>query len=57
MRSRPAAVGSFILGALALAVAAILLFGGMRLFATSSRCVVFFRESLAGLDIGSPVTY
>ena len=32
MSVRPAAVGGFILGALALAVAAILFFGGMRWF-------------------------
>src|SRR5271165_4363559 len=57
MSSRPAVVGGFILGALALGVATILLFGGMRLFATSSRVVVFFSESLAGLDVGSPVTF
>ncbi|MGO8920881.1 MAG: MlaD family protein [Stellaceae bacterium] len=57
MSSRPAVVGAFILGAVALGVAGILLFGGMRLFATSTRVVVFFSESLAGLDVGSPVTF
>jgi paraquat-inducible protein B len=57
MSSRPAVVGAFILGALALGVAGILFFGGMRLFATRSRVVVFFSESLAGLDVGSPVTF
>jgi paraquat-inducible protein B len=57
MSSKPALVGAFILGALALGVAGILLFGGMRLFATSSRVVVFFNESLAGLEVGSPVTF
>jgi paraquat-inducible protein B len=57
MISRPAVVGAFILGALALGVAGILFFGGMRLFATSTRVVVFFSESLAGLDVGSPVTF
>jgi len=57
MRSRPAIVGAFILGALALGVAGVLFFGGMRLFAPSSRLVVFFSESLAGLDVGSPVTF
>ncbi len=57
MTSRPAVVGGFILGALALGVAGILFFGGMRLFATSTRVVVFFSESLAGLDVGSPVTF
>ena len=57
MRSRPAVVGGFILGALGLAVAAVLFFGTMRLFATNSRSVVFFNESLAGLETGSPVTF
>jgi paraquat-inducible protein B len=57
MSSRPAVVGAFILGGLALVVSGILFFGGMRLFATSSRFVVFFSESLAGLDVGSPVTF
>ncbi len=57
MSSRPAVVGAFILGALALGVAGIVFFGGMRLFATRWRVVVFFSESLAGLDVGSPVTF
>lgn len=57
MNSRSAVVGAFILGALALVVAGILFFGGTRLFATSTRAVVFFGESVAGLDVGSPVTF
>ena len=54
---RPAAVGGFILGALALGVAAILFFGGSHLFSQTSRFVVFFNGSLAGLDVGAPVTF
>jgi paraquat-inducible protein B len=57
MTTRPAIVGGFILGALALGVAATLLFGGARLFATTSRVVVFFNEPVAGLDVGAPVTF
>jgi paraquat-inducible protein B len=57
MSSRPAVVGAFILGAVALGVAGILFFGGMHIFATRARVVVFFSESLAGLDVGSPVTF
>jgi paraquat-inducible protein B len=57
MRARPAIVGGFILGALGLGVAAILFFGGVQLFATTSRVVVFFDESVAGLEIGAPVTF
>ena len=47
MTSRPAVVGGFILGAFALSVAGILFFGGMQLFATNLRVVVFFSESVA----------
>ncbi|MBV8650872.1 MAG: MCE family protein, partial [Alphaproteobacteria bacterium] len=57
MSARPAVVGGFILGALGLGVAAILFFGGMQLFTTTSSAVVFFSESLAGLDVGAPVTF
>ncbi|MBV8093928.1 MAG: MCE family protein, partial [Acetobacteraceae bacterium] len=55
--AKPAVVGGFILGALALSVAAILLFGGSRLFARTSRVVVFFEGSVAGLEVGAPVTF
>lgn len=57
MRARPAVVGGFILGALALGVIAILFFGGERLFARNAHVIVFFNESVAGLDIGAPVTF
>ena len=55
--TRPALVGAFILGALGLGVAAILFFGSARLFAPTSRVVVYFSESVAGLDVGAPVTF
>jgi paraquat-inducible protein B len=55
--ARPAVVGGFVLGGLALAVAAILFFGGTRLFAPTTRAVVFFEGSVAGLDLGAPVTF
>ena len=57
MPSRSAVVGAFVLGALALGVAAILLFGGSRLFTPTARAVVFFEGSVAGLDVGAPVTF
>ena len=57
MKASPAAVGGFVLGGLALAVTAILFFGGMRLFTATLRAVVFFPTSVAGLTVGSPVTF
>ena len=55
--ARPAAVGGFVLGGLALGVVAILLFSGVRLFSHTLQAVVFFRGSVAGLNVGSPVTF
>jgi paraquat-inducible protein B len=49
-------VGAFIIGAFGLTVLLILFFGGTRWFATSSQVIVFFHESIAGLDVGAPVT-
>ncbi|ABC23247.1 MlaD family protein [Rhodospirillum rubrum] len=57
MTAKPAVVGGFILGALALGVAAIVLFGGQRLFTSTREVVVFFNESVAGLQVGAPVTF
>ncbi|ACC72648.1 MlaD family protein [Paraburkholderia phymatum] len=57
MNPRPAVVGGFILGAITLGIAAIVFFGGAQLFAKTSNAVVFFGESVAGLDVGSPVTF
>jgi paraquat-inducible protein B len=55
--ARPAVVGGFVLGGLALAVLVILLFGGSRLFETTTRAIVYFADSVAGLSVGAPVTF
>ena len=55
--STPAMVGGFILSGLGLAIAAILLFGGMHLFSPAVHAVVYFRESVANLNVGAPVTF
>jgi paraquat-inducible protein B len=57
MQAKPALVGGFILSGLALAIAAILLFGGRQLFSTTVHAVVYFHESVANLDVGAPVTF
>jgi paraquat-inducible protein B len=51
----PALVGVFVLGALALGIAALLTFGGVNFFSKPQRFVVYFDESIHGLDLGSPV--
>jgi len=56
-RTRSIMVGSFLLGALALGVIAILAFGGMNLLAHKLRVVVVFSDSIGGLEVGAPVTF
>lgn len=53
----PSIVGIFVLGALALALVALLSFGGVHFFSKPQRFVVYFNESIHGLDLGSPVKF
>jgi paraquat-inducible protein B len=50
-------VGAFVLGALALLVLAVIVFGGGRLFADKETMVMYFSGSVKGLNIGSPVVF
>lgn len=50
-------IGSFVVGAIALAVAAILLFGRGDLLQRKVKFVMFFDGSVQGLDIGAPVMF
>ncbi len=56
-RARAFWVGAFVLAALALAVAALMAFGGGRLFRERARFVVFFDGAVSGLQEGSPVMF
>ncbi len=51
----PTIVGLFVLGALLLGVVALFSFGGVSFFSRPERFVVYFDESIHGLDNGSPV--
>ena len=51
----PAIVGAFVIGAFALLVIGLLSFGGLNFFSKPQRFVVYFDESIHGLDLGSPV--
>lgn len=48
-------IGAFVLGALALGAAAVLTFGGRNPFARRRRLVVYFDESVSGLERGAAV--
>ena len=48
-------IGAFVVGATALLLLAIAVFGSGKLFQTTSRYVLFFDGSISGLSVGSPV--
>jgi paraquat-inducible protein B len=51
----PTVIGAFVLGGFALIVIGLLSFGGVSFFSKPQRFVVYFDESIHGLDLGSPV--
>lgn len=54
-KANPVLIGAFVVGAVALAVAGIVVFGSGRLFADSTPFVMYFSGSVDGLSVGSPV--
>jgi paraquat-inducible protein B len=51
----PTVIGAFVIGAFALGILALLFFGGVNFFRQQQRFVVYFDESIQGLNLGSPV--
>ncbi len=56
-KTNPAIIGGFVLGAVVLAVAGLVVFGGGKFFRSTQRWVAYFDESIKGLAIGAPVTF
>lgn len=56
-KSNPAVIGGFVLGAILLLVAAVIIFGGGELFATKRYLVTYFPGSVKGLRVGSDVLF
>jgi paraquat-inducible protein B len=56
-RASPTAIGAFVVGAVALIVVGVLLFGSGRLFQHPIRYVLFFDTSVEGLNVGAPVQW
>ncbi len=58
--SKPASktlIGVFVIGALALAVLAVIIFGSGKFFGDKSVDVMYFEGSVKGLNVGSPVVF
>jgi paraquat-inducible protein B len=54
-QANPKLIGGFVVGAIAIAIAGLLVFGGRDLFVRKERFVLFFSDTVNGLDVGAPV--
>jgi len=56
-RANPAAIGAFVLGAVAITVIAVVALGSGRLFRSTQKFLMFFQGSVNGLENGAPVKF
>ena len=56
-RANPTVIGAFVLGALGLVAAAVMVLGGAALFAPKQRVVTYFEGSVKGLAVGAAVNF
>jgi paraquat-inducible protein B len=56
-RANPTLIGAFLLGAIALVVTGLMVFGGGRFFTEKVNYVAYFPETVSGLNDGAPVNF
>jgi len=56
-RANPTLIGAFLLGAIALVVTGLMVFGGGRFFTETVTYVAYFPETISGLNDGAPVNF
>lgn len=56
-KANPAVIGAFVVGAIALLVVGLVLFGSGQLFKRTQQYVIFFSGAVDGLNVGAPVKF
>ena len=56
-RASPTAIGAFVMGAVALVVVGLIVFGGINFFRRPLTYVMFFNTTVSGLSVGAPVEF
>jgi paraquat-inducible protein B len=56
-KANPTLIGAFVVGAIALAVAGLLVFGSGQMFKQTKQFVCFFTGAVDGLNVGAPVKF
>jgi paraquat-inducible protein B len=56
-RANPALIGGFIMGAVVLVIAGLMILGSGKLFTATFTCVMYFEGSIQGLHEGAPVSF
>ncbi len=56
-KANPAAIGVFVVCAFTLAILSVVIFGSGALFSKTEKFVLYFEDSINGLDIGAPVKF
>ena len=56
-KANPVTIGAFVVGAVILAVAGVLIFGSGQLFKNTGEYVLFFPGAVDGLNVGAPVKF
>ena len=56
-RANPAVIGGFIVGAVVLVIAGVMMLGSGKLFTETIKCVMYFEGAIQGLYVGAPVNF
>lgn len=57
IKASPTVIGIFVLGAIAVAIAGIIFVGSVKIFTENEEFIIYFDESVSGLDLGSQVKF